>query len=56
MTHYFCTGECGGVSENSGTCQAGSCSMYNQPLKECNCEDKDNHKESEELDNYNYGE
>lgn len=39
MTHYVCTGECGGVSEQPGTCQAESCSRYHQPLIECNCID-----------------
>lgn len=39
MPHYVCTGGCGGVSEHAGVCQAESCSLHNQPLKECNCED-----------------
>jgi len=37
-THYVCTGECGGVSAHPGTCQAESCSMHGQPLKECSCD------------------
>jgi hypothetical protein len=39
MSHYVCTGGCGGVSETPGVCQAESCSLHNQPLKECNCTD-----------------
>jgi hypothetical protein len=39
MTHYVCTGGCGGVSDTPGTCQAESCSLYGEPLKECNCTD-----------------
>lgn len=39
MTHYVCTGGCGGVSETPGNCQAESCSLHGEPLKECNCID-----------------
>ncbi|MBI4130150.1 hypothetical protein HY468_02440 [Candidatus Roizmanbacteria bacterium] len=39
MKHYICTGECGGVSDTPGTCQAESCSLHGQPLVECDCED-----------------
>lgn len=44
MTHYICTGECGGVSEKPGVCNAQSCTKHNQPLVECNCK---NHKTSD---------
>ena len=37
--HYICTGECEGVSEKPGTCQAKNCSMYKEPLIVCDCED-----------------
>lgn len=39
MTHYVCTGECGGVSEHLKNCESEACSMFNEPLVECNCED-----------------
>lgn len=39
MTHYICTGECNGVADQPGTCQAGDCSLSGQPLAECNCGD-----------------
>ena len=38
-THYICTGECGGVADKQGTCQATDCSKHGQPLQECHCED-----------------
>ena len=38
MTHYICTGECGGVSNQPGNCQAEACSLHNEPLVECQCE------------------
>ncbi len=44
MVHYVCTGDCGGVSDQPGNCQAESCRMHNQPLVECNCTDG-NHEE-----------
>jgi len=39
MTHYICTGGCGGVSETEGTCQAEDCSKHNEPLTNCDCTD-----------------
>jgi len=39
MSHFVCTGECNGVSETPGTCQAENCSFYGVPLKECSCDD-----------------
>ena len=45
MTHYVCTGGCGGVSENPGVCNAQSCSKFNMPLTECHCGDG-NHNEA----------
>lgn len=40
MTHYVCTGGCGGVSENSAaTCQMKNCPKHGQPLTQCGCED-----------------
>jgi len=40
MKHYICTGECGGISEKPGVCQAEICSKKGQPLTECDCEEK----------------
>ena len=37
--HYICSGECKGVSNNPGNCQAAHCSMYGKPLIMCDCED-----------------
>ncbi|MBI4123255.1 MAG: hypothetical protein HY458_02780 [Parcubacteria group bacterium] len=39
MKHYVCTGTCGGTAETPGTCQASDCNRYDQPLKECECQD-----------------
>lgn len=39
MTHYVCTGGCGGTSDTPGTCQTKDCLKYHQPLTACNCED-----------------
>lgn len=51
MKHYICTGECGGVSDNPGTCQAEDCSKHGEPLVACNCNDGE-HK-SKDGDNEN---
>ena len=37
--HYICTGECKGVSDNPGVCQAEDCEREGQPLIECSCTD-----------------
>lgn len=39
MTHYVCTGECGGVSEVAKNCGTESCSRYEKPLVACDCTD-----------------
>lgn len=39
MTHYICTGGCGGVSETAGVCQAVTCPKHGVPLEACNCTD-----------------
>lgn len=39
MTHYICTGGCGGVSEKEGTCQALTCPKHGDPLTACDCMD-----------------
>lgn len=38
MTHYICTGQCNGVADTEGTCQAQTCDKYNEPLTACECE------------------
>ncbi|OGL67636.1 hypothetical protein A3B21_01435 [Candidatus Uhrbacteria bacterium RIFCSPLOWO2_01_FULL_47_24] len=49
MTHYICTGGCGGVSEEIGTCQTETCDNWGEPLEECNCTDGTHqNKEGEE--------
>ncbi len=44
MTHYICTGECNGISEQPGMCQAIDCSKHDEPLVTCECTD-DQHNE-----------
>ena len=39
MTHYICTGGCGGVSETPGVCQANLCPLHGKPLVPCDCTD-----------------
>ncbi len=39
MTHYICTGTCGGVADKPGVCQAATCPMHGKPLVACNCTD-----------------
>ncbi len=39
MTHYICTGTCGGVADKSGVCQAVTCPMHGKPLVACYCID-----------------
>ena len=46
MTHYICTGGCGGVSDKPGRCQDPNCPKHGKPLDECNCGDGE-HEEAE---------
>lgn len=39
MTHYICTGTCGGVSETPGVCHAALCPLHGKPLVPCDCID-----------------
>jgi hypothetical protein len=39
MTHYICTGGCGGVSEVAKTCGAETCPKHGDPLTPCDCTD-----------------
>jgi hypothetical protein len=55
MTHYICTGGCGGVSEYEGVCEAQFCSKENQPLTKCDCPDgshqmDENHEDHDDMD------
>ena len=47
MTHYVCTGDCGGVSDEAKSCDAEDCSKYGEPLTECNCDDGKHNEEAE---------
>ena len=47
MTHFACNGDCGGVSEAPGTCQAETCSLHDQPLTACECDNPTHAKEEE---------
>lgn len=37
--HFACSGECGGSSDHLINCGTEGCSMYGQPMAECNCTD-----------------
>lgn len=37
--HFVCTGGCGGVAPQEGTCMAETCLKHGQPLLACACED-----------------
>ena len=39
MTHYVCTGDCGGESEKPKVCETEGCTKEGQPLAECDCGD-----------------
>ncbi len=39
MTHYICTGSCGGGSDTSKVCDAKFCSKEGRSLVPCDCED-----------------
>ena len=39
MTHYVCRGECAGVSDAPGVCQAEDCARSKEALEACDCED-----------------
>lgn len=43
MTHYICTGTCGGVSDTPGVCQAEVCPLHGKPLVPCDCTDGKHH-------------
>lgn len=45
MKHYICTGDCRGISENEGKCQAPDCENYGNNLVACDCTDGE-HKEA----------
>ena len=37
--HYICLGDCEGVSDKPGVCEAVQCENYQHPLVECDCTD-----------------
>lgn len=39
VMHYICTGGCGAVVENPGTCQAMACPNYGHQFESCDCAD-----------------
>jgi hypothetical protein len=39
MTHYVCSGDCGGESETPKLCDAADCTKEGEPLTACNCSD-----------------
>jgi len=39
MTHYICTGGCGGSTDVPGVCQAETCPKHGAPLTACDCTD-----------------
>lgn len=39
MSHYICTGGCGGESSIPGVCQTEGCKKEGEPLLACGCED-----------------
>lgn len=48
MRHYVCVGECRGVSDKPGNCQALGCHKRGEPLAECGCEDGMHHRAPKE--------
>ena len=49
----MCTGECRGVSDKPGTCQAETCSKHGQPLEKCGCTDGKHEEKSPKQDGQN---
>lgn len=49
--HYICLGECEGVSNNPGVCQASECNRHGQALVECYCTDGDHRLAHDNVDN-----
>lgn len=39
MTHYFCSGGCGGTLPDMGVCETEGCSHQWQMMEECDCSD-----------------
>ncbi len=49
MTHYICTGNCGGVADKPGTCQAVDCPKHGEELEQCDCKDGTHDGRMEEI-------
>ncbi len=45
LRHYICPGDCEGVSEKPGVCQAENCEKHGEALEECSCQNGAHHKE-----------
>jgi hypothetical protein len=56
MSHFICTGGCGGISEIEGVCEAQFCSKEGQVLTKCDCVDGSHTAETEEADDMDLGE
>jgi hypothetical protein len=44
MQHFFCEGDCKGVSATPKTCDEPTCPNFGKPLTDCDCEDEVHHK------------
>jgi hypothetical protein len=40
MTHFVCTGECGGISDHAKVCEGENCTKKDHPMNECSCGDE----------------
>src|SRR3989338_1652229 len=49
MTHYICTGDCGGVSPAPKSCDSPVCSNSGKPLIACDCTDQKHHAHNVDL-------
>ena len=47
MTHFICTGDCGGKSDTLGVCKDEDCLKSGDALKECSCEDNSHNEAGE---------
>lgn len=49
--HYICVGECHGLSDTPGVCQAEDCSEQGQPLHACHCKNGDHDWPARNIEN-----
>lgn len=50
MEHYICTGDCKGIANKPGTCQATDCPKYGEPLEKCDCTDDKHYDKQNDKD------